>query len=54
MKAAGFTFSEKTLKVKITQPKNQKYSISCVKGKATKKVTGTNPKCPKGFKLKAN
>ena len=22
------------------------------KGKTTKKVTGTNPKCPKGYKLK--
>lgn len=50
--AYGFTFSEKTLKVKITQPKNQKYSISCFKGKVTKKVTGTKPKCPSGFKLK--
>ena len=52
MKAAGFTFSEKTLKIKITQPKNQKYSISCIKGKVTKKVTGTKPKCPVGFKIK--
>lgn len=50
--AYGFTFSEKTLKVKISQPKNQKYSISCVKGKLTKKITGTNPKCPKGYKIK--
>jgi hypothetical protein len=50
--AYGFTFSEKTLKVKITQPKNQKYSISCTKGKVSKKVTAVNPKCPKGFKLK--
>ena len=52
MKAAGFTFSEKTLKVKITQNKNMKYSITCTKGKTTKKVTGTNPKCPSGFKIK--
>ena len=29
-----------------------KKSISCVKGKTTKKVSGVNPKCPKGFKLK--
>jgi hypothetical protein len=54
MKAAGFTYSEKTLKVKITQPKNQKYSISCIKGKVTKKVTGTKPKCPAGYKLRTN
>jgi len=29
-----------------------KKTITCSKGKATKKVTGTNPKCPKGYKLK--
>ncbi len=27
-------------------------SITCVKGKLTKKVTGANPKCPKGYKKK--
>jgi hypothetical protein len=26
--------------------------ITCIKGKTTKKVTGTNPKCPTGYKLK--
>ena len=30
-----------------------KKTITCTKkGKANKKVTGTNPKCPKGYKLK--
>jgi hypothetical protein len=29
-----------------------KKSISCVKGNSTKKVSGVNPKCPKGYKLK--
>jgi len=29
-----------------------KKTITCVKGKTTKKVTGTNPKCPAGYKLK--
>ena len=29
-----------------------KKTISCTKGKTTKKVTGTNPKCPAGYKLK--
>ena len=29
-----------------------KKSITCVKGKSTKKVSGTNPKCPKGYKVK--
>ena len=27
-------------------------SITCVKGKTTKKVPGVNPKCPKGYKVK--
>ena len=29
-----------------------KTSITCAKGKATKKVTGPNPKCPVGWKKK--
>ena len=29
-----------------------KKSISCVMGKKSKKVSGANPKCPKGYKLK--
>ena len=29
-----------------------KKTITCVKGKKTKKVSGTNPKCPKGYKVK--
>jgi hypothetical protein len=34
------------------KPVATKNTIVCVKGKTTKKVSGTNPKCPKGFKLK--
>jgi hypothetical protein len=29
-----------------------KKTITCVKGKKAKKVSGTNPKCPKGYKVK--
>jgi hypothetical protein len=29
-----------------------KKSITCVKGKITQKITGTNPKCPVGYKKK--
>jgi hypothetical protein len=29
-----------------------KKTITCIKGKTTKKVTDTNPKCPTGYKLK--
>jgi hypothetical protein len=54
------------IKVKLTQEKKitetvakpkvgakispAKKSISCIKGKAIKKVTGTSPKCPSGYK----
>jgi hypothetical protein len=27
-------------------------SITCIKGKTTKRVSGVNPKCPKGYKVK--
>ena len=43
-----------TLTGKVVTPKPvvTKKTIVCVKGKTTKKVTGTNPKCPKGYKTK--
>jgi hypothetical protein len=34
----------------LTSPK--KSTITCVKGKLTKKVTAVNPKCPAGYKVK--
>jgi hypothetical protein len=34
------------------KPVVTKKTIICVKGKTTKKVSGTNPKCPKGYKIK--
>ena len=30
----------------------KKTTITCVKGKVTKKVTAIKPKCPTGFKVK--
>ncbi len=30
-----------------------KKTITCIKGQKTKKVSGVNPKCPKGFKVKS-
>jgi hypothetical protein len=30
----------------------KKTSITCVKGKTSKKVTAVNPTCPKGYKKK--
>lgn len=61
--AAGFTFSSPTIRVKLEEapvsaavqspapvkaPATKK--ITCVKGKVKKVVSGTNPKCPTGFK----
>jgi hypothetical protein len=40
-----------TVVIEGVVPANKK-TISCVKGKFTKKLTGTNPKCPTGYKLK--
>jgi hypothetical protein len=67
MRAAGFTFSEKQIKLKLTQDPNaegtpytvpvaavkKKSAITCVKGKTTKKVSAVSPKCPAGYKKKA-
>lgn len=59
LSAKGFTFSSPTIKVKLTQvaapatkPASTKSTITCVKGKVSKKVTGSNPKCPSGYKKK--
>jgi hypothetical protein len=60
MAAGGFTFSTKTIQVKLSQekavvtpPKQTaiKTTIKCVKGKTIKKVTAVKPKCPSGYKL---
>ncbi len=77
LSANGFTFSNPTVKVKLSQEKlvpvptptpsasatpspaastkpaaAKKTSVTCVKGKTSKKVTTVNPKCPTGFKKK--
>jgi len=60
MSAYGFTFSAPTIRVKLLQSKDVapvvnstgKKSITCLKGKISKKVTGNNPKCPVGYKKK--
>ena len=57
LSAKGFTFSAPVVNVKLTQQAPakvsvKKTSITCVKGKASKKVTAVNPKCPTGYKKK--
>ena len=68
LRADNFEFSSPTVKVTLSQEAEpqvevtqapvvptiaKKTSITCVKGKATKKVTAVNPKCPTGYKKKA-
>jgi hypothetical protein len=53
LSAYNFEFSSPTIKIKINQNKNLKGTISCIKGKITKKVIAKNPKCPVGYKLKS-
>lgn len=59
MAAYGFTFSSPRIQMKLSQEKQVvspkpvvRTSITCVKGKVAKKVSGTAPKCPAGFKKK--
>ena len=60
--ARGFTFSSPTVRVKLTQESAQastspatatkKITITCIKGKSSKKVTAIKPACPSGWKKK--
>ena len=54
MGAYGFGFSSPTIKMKITQSatNGSKTTITCVKGKTSKKVTAVKPVCPTGFRKK--
>jgi hypothetical protein len=64
LQADNFTFSSPTIKVKFSQDSAQptattakiapkkSSTITCIKGKTSKKITGVNPKCPAGYKKK--
>jgi hypothetical protein len=67
LSAQNFTFSSPVIKVKLTQEKklaepaikttttakkSVKRTITCIKGKVTRKIIATNPKCPTGFKIR--
>jgi hypothetical protein len=54
LSAYNFTFSNPTVKVKLSQDKSSKTTITCLKGKLLKKISGVSPKCPAGYKLKTN
>ena len=52
---SGFNFSNPEIRVKLQFPEVKmeviKRSITCVKGKMKKKISGTNPKCPTGYRI---
>ncbi len=48
--AYGFTFSNKTIKVKLTQKRTTITCVSLTDPKKTRKVTALGPKCPNGFR----
>ena len=67
MSANGFTYSSPTVKIKLEQaaepsptptpsasskPVVKKITITCIKGKTSKKVTAVKPTCPTGYKKK--
>ena len=65
LSAQNFEFSAPVIKAKLTQeaeasptpsasskPAAKAVTITCIKGKVTKKVTAVNPKCPSGYKKK--
>ncbi|MBW4079603.1 MAG: hypothetical protein HIU84_14085 [Acidobacteria bacterium] len=52
--AYSFTFSNPVISMKLTQAvakkSTKKITISCVRGKLVKRVSGTKPVCPTGYK----
>jgi hypothetical protein len=50
--ASGSSTTATTTATTGSGTSNSKTTISCVKGKTVKKVTGTKPKCPTGYKKK--
>jgi hypothetical protein len=55
LRAYGFTYSNPQLAVSFKKPVQTvvlKKSITCLKGKTSKKVTAVAPKCPAGYKKK--
>ena len=63
LRAYGFTYSSPQLAISFKQPEAElskrqkviapkKTTITCFKGKTSKKVTAVNPKCPSGYKKK--
>ena len=51
-KAAAELKAKQEAEAKAKAAANKKTTITCVKGKLTKKVTAVKPKCPAGYKVK--
>lgn len=59
--SANFHYSNPTISLKLVQESKpvaattvpNKKTIFCIKGKVVKRINAENPKCPKGYKLKA-
>ena len=53
IKRGTISIKQSSAEVSITTGTTaKKATITCVKGKTTKKVTGVSPKCPSGYKKK--
>jgi hypothetical protein len=63
LSAKNFTFSSPTIRIKLSQQASvvtptpiasaaKKITITCVKGKLSKKITAVRPVCPMGYKKK--
>lgn len=50
--ASGFTFSQKTIRIKLSQKRTTITCVSVANPMKTRKVTAIGPKCPSGFKKK--
>ena len=50
LSAYGFTFSQKTIRVKLSQKKTTITCVTTTKPTKTKRVTALSPKCPSGYK----
>lgn len=50
--AYGFTFSQKTIRIKLSQKKTTIICTSNKNSKVTKKITDYSPNCPAGYKLR--
>ena len=49
LSAAGYHYSSPIFKLSMKSLKPKQVTITCIKGKVTKKVTAVKPKCPTGY-----